>query len=256
MIMSGESESLSSAFSSRAVTALRSCLASLMLCVGAGLASAGDTPSAGMQDMSVLSRSAEAWLRAQTTARYPDTEVTVEVSPPDERLRLTHCDKPLFSLPANARLWDTGSLGIRCESTQSWSLYTPYRISISGPALVSRRALRARQGIGADDVVAARVAYQASPESYVHDVEQLRGSVLSVPVAAGGAIRADMLRRPQLIKAGQKTRIIVEGPGYSVTQEGIAQQQGAAGDSIRLKTTGGRLIQGRIEADGTVRVEP
>jgi flagella basal body P-ring formation protein FlgA len=247
---------LSSAFSCP-VGAIRA-FVRLFQGVGLGLCLAQPAPAAteAIQDGARLANLGADWLRARVAERHPDVDIAIEVTPPDPRLRLPDCPTPLFSLPSGASLWGSGSLGARCEAPAAWALYTPYRIRLSGPGLVSRHAARARQGLGAEDVAAARVEYQAAPESYLRDPAQLRGAQLAVPVASGTALRHDMLRRPPLIKAGQRVRIIIEGTGFRIGQEGIAQQAGAEGETIRLKTASGKLLHGRVEQDGSVSVEP
>lgn len=207
-----------------------------------------------LQDLDSLVRQAELWLQDQAQARYPGLEAAAQVTSPDPRLRLPACAEPRFSLPPGSAPWGSGSLGMRCDTPHVWSLYTPYKISLRGPALVSIRSVAARQALLPQDVERRQIDYQAMPEVYLQDIEALSGSLLSVPVSPGSAIRHDMLRRPPLIKAGQRVQMHVEGPGFRVSQVGIAQQSGAIGASIRLKTLTGRIVQGTVAADGSVDI--
>lgn len=208
------------------------------------------------QDLAPLTRQATEWLRAQATSRFPDADIEVEVTPPDARLRLVACPEPRFSLAQGSQPWGKGSLGMRCQSPANWSLFTAYMVRITGPALVSKHAARARQTLNADDVEIRRTAYQADPALYLRDPASVQGSQLIVPVAPGTPLRADMLRRPPAIKAGQRVRLVAEGPGFRIGQEGVAQQTGAVGDIVRVKTANGRIVSGTVEADGTVRAHP
>lgn len=208
------------------------------------------------QDLASLTRLATEWLRAQAASRYTDVDIEVEVAPPDARLRLVACPEPRFSLAQGSHPWGKGSLGMRCQSPTTWSLYTAYTVRLAGPALVSKHAARARQTLNADDMELRRTAYQADPDLYPRDPTRVQGSQLTVPVAPGTAIRADMLRRPPAIKAGQRVRLVAEGPGFRIGQEGVAQQAGAVGDLVRVKTSGGKIVSGTVQADGTVRAHP
>jgi flagella basal body P-ring formation protein FlgA len=251
--MSGEIKTLSSLsiFPSWGDKPLRRCLLAGFFLLP-GLAPADP----GVQDLSKLVRQGEDWLQAQATGRYPDLTINTRVIAPDNRLRMPACAELHFTLPSGAQLWGNGSLGVRCETPNVWSLYTPYKISLSGPALVSRRTVAARQALAPGEVDSQWLEYQALPEVYLRDKQALAGTVLLVPVSPGTAIRHDMLRRPPLIKAGQRVSIRIGGPGFQVSQEGIAQQAGAIGETIRLKTANRRMLQGRVEADGSVSLSP
>lgn len=208
----------------------------------------------GVQDLGALVRQGETWLQAQASERYPDLGVNVQVIAPDNRLRMPACAALDFSLPSGSLLWGNGSLGVRCAAPSVWSLYTPYKIRLSGPALVSLRAVSARHALAPGEVELQRIEYHGMPETYPRDNHLLAGTVLVVPVSPGTAIRNDMLRRPPLVKAGQRVRIRADGPGFQVSQEGVAQQAGALGETIRLKTANGRILQGQVEADGSIRL--
>lgn len=227
----------------------------LLASTGPGHAEPGVLTPA-VQDLGALVRQGEAWLQSQVSERYPDLSSDAQVIAPDNRLRLPACAALDFSLPAGSPLWGNGSLGVRCAAPSLWSLYTPYKIRLSGPALVSLRAVSARHALAPGDVELQRIEYQGMPETYPRDKHALDGSLLVVPVSPGTAIRSDMLRRPPLVKAGQRVRIRADGPGFQVSQEGVAQQAGAIGETIRLKTANGRILQGQVEADGHIRLVP
>jgi flagella basal body P-ring formation protein FlgA len=208
------------------------------------------------QDLQVLRQGAAAFLSRESTSVYPDSQASVEVEAADPRLRLPRCPAPIYFLAAGSRPWGSGSVGVRCDGRSAWSLYLTYRIRLRGPALVARHPIPPRQPLAATDLVADNVEYADDPGKYPRDPSRLLGAVLTRPVAGGTPIRIDMLHRPPLVRAGQRVRILVEAPGFLVGQEGIAQHQAAAGETVRLKTAQGRIVQGTVQADGTVRVQP
>jgi flagella basal body P-ring formation protein FlgA len=257
--MSRELKTLSSALihTHRPPSGVRLALLLALLTLSGSMARAAtDTPEDVIQDIASLTRAAEDWLGEEARARYPGLDIEARVTPPDTRLRLSPCPRPSFVLPTGSTLWGSGNLGLRCDAPNPWSLFSAYRIRVQGNALVAKRDLNARQRLDPADFEGRRVDFEAAPEQYAIDPASLSGTQLARPLAAGVALRGDMLRRAMLVKAGQKVRVTIEGPGFRVGQEAVAQQAGGVGESIRLKTTAGRIIQGRIEADGGVRVQP
>lgn len=225
-------------------------LPALAILAAPGFASA----PAGQQDWQALRAQAAAWLQAEIEKTYPDVQVRTHVGVVDERLRLPACRQPLFFLPAGARLWDKGSLGVRCEDVAGWSLYLNYENRLRGPALVAVQAMPARHAPAATEVITRIVDYAQAPGLHLRTLPA--GARLARPVAAGQAILADMLLLPKVIQAGSKVRVTAAGSGFAVSQEGTALGHAAAGDSVKVKMPSGRIVQGIVTPEGTVAVSP
>jgi flagella basal body P-ring formation protein FlgA len=64
------------------------------------------------------------------------------------------------------------------------------------------------------------------------------------------------LTLPTVIKAGNKVRLQTRTATFTVSQEGTALNNAAPGELVRVKTPGGRVVQGTAKQDGTVEVRP
>ncbi len=218
-----------------------------------GDASAG-TPGAELQDTRLLRSQAADWIEQQAGAAFPGTSAQVQVGRIDPRLRLAECAQPEFFLPAGARLWGGGSVGVRCSAPADWRLYLTYRIQLTGPALVARHPLPARQALSADDVSVALLEYGANPAAYLQTLPS--GALIKRPIPAGQAILLESLAMPTVIQAGRKVRIHVTGASFTIAQEGIALNSAKAGEVVRIKTSSGRIVQGMAGQDGEVEIHP
>ncbi len=207
-------------------------------------------------DVTRLRQEAARYVESSTRAAHPDAQARVEIGEVDARLRLSDCAEPRFSLPAGARTWGGGHLAVRCMAPAEWTLYLTYRIRLSGPGLVTRRPLAVRAQLSATDVESAVIEYDQDPGLYPRHPDELAGSQASRPLAKGTPIRVDMLRRPPAVRSGQKVRLLAHGAGFTVSQEGVAQQTVAAGETVRVRLGNGRVVQGIAERDGSVRVSP
>lgn len=208
------------------------------------------------QDGAALARQGAEWLRRHVAETYPDATSEVRVTPPDNRLRLKACAETTFRLADGSQPWGQGSLAARCAAPENWQVYLAYRVKLGGPALVSARALAARQALTPADVEIREVEYLRAPGLYLRNVEGLRGATLNMPAPAGTPLRVDMLRRPMAVRAGERIGVLAEGDGFQVRQEAVALQSGAIGDLIRLKTTTGRIIQATVSDAGQARIAP
>ncbi len=229
-----------------------SCWLLLSLCAGAAHAQDG-----ALQSWPELRLQAERYLHDLATRDDAAIRAQVEIGPVDPRLRLPRCKQPVLFLPAGARLHGNGSLGVRCEDmTQPWTIYLTYRISLQGPALVTRWPLAARQMIKAADLVLKEIAYDAPPGDYLRDVALVEGAMTARPIPAGQALTADRLVRSQSVRAGQRVKVWLAGSGFEVTQEGVALNGAQPGETVRVRTDSGKLLQGQATADGRVQIKP
>lgn len=230
---------------------LRCCLL-LSLCTWPAHAQDGSLPA-----WSDLQLRAERHLHDLATRDDATIRAHVEIGAIDPRLRLPQCRQPVMFLPMGARLYGNGSLGVRCEDTpEPWTLYLTYKISLQGPALVTRWPLAARQAIKAGDLELRVIAYDAPPGDYLRDMALLEGAVTARPIPAGQPLTADRIVRSQSVRAGQRVKLWLSGSGFQVTQEGVALNAARAGETVRVRTDSGKLVQGQATADGRVLIRP
>ena len=207
-------------------------------------------------DAKALGAQATSYLNALAASAYPDSRATIEVDGIDPRLRLPACPAPSFRLPLGGRAWGPGTLEARCETPTAWSLFLTYRIRLRGPALVARQPLAVSHRIEPSDLILGEVEYNGDPGRYPRAPEKLKGATLTKPISAGTPVDIGILRFLPLIKAGQSVKVIIDSPGFQVSQQGIAQQSAGIGDSVKLKTATGKIIQGIVQANGTVQIKP
>jgi len=208
------------------------------------------------QDWDALRQQAADFLLKQAAESHPGHKTRVEMGPVDPRLRFPACTAPTFFLPPGNRSWGNGNLGVRCETPEAWSLYIGYQIQVRGPALVAKRPLAMRAPLNAADWESKEVDYDTDPGAYPRDLRNFPGATLARPVPAGTPLVIDMLRRPQVVRSGQRVRIVIEGSGFQVSQEGIAQNNAHTGETVKVKLDNKRYVQGTAQANGTVQVSP
>lgn len=206
-----------------------------------------------IQDLDRLGREARVFLLAGIQAAHPGLTAQVETGPLDPRLRLPHCPTPEYTLTAGGTPHGSGSLAVRCTAPNPWTLYLGYRVTLTGEVLVARRPLPARAALQAADLELRRAELTRPPGHYFRLPDALRGSVLARAVAAGQPITLEVIRRQPAVRASQRVRLVSEGAGFQVSQEGTAQNAAYVGETVRVKMPSGRIIQGVAEADGSVR---
>ncbi|MCD6674789.1 MAG: flagellar basal body P-ring formation chaperone FlgA [Burkholderiaceae bacterium] len=179
--------------------------------------------------------------------------VEVQVGKLNRGMRLAPCARIEPFLPPNAKLWGRGFVGVRCAEGASWSTMIPVTVSVFGPALVANLPLPAGAMPSADDFRIEEVDWTRTTGVPVSDPAWLAGRSLGRPLSAGQVLRANDLRIPQTIAAGDPVRIRMVGSGFSVSAGGFALSGAGEGQSLRVRTETGRMLVGTVR-ERTVEV--
>jgi flagella basal body P-ring formation protein FlgA len=207
-----------------------------------------------MQPHEAILSTAQSFLEARLAGQNARSEVRLGTL--DTRLRLTACDRPLEGfLPAGARLSGNTSVGVACNGTQPWKLYVQAYIAVFKTVAVAADYLAAGTVPNANNIRLEEREVTSSGYGYLTDMAQLRGKIVKQPVQEGGIIPPQALAKARLIRRGEGVTLVSRSGGIEVRMSGNALMDGAEGDLIKVRNTKSkRIIEGRIDATGLVRV--
>lgn len=200
------------------------------------------------------------WLQAIERLVQDSTEAPasarkeVLVAAPSQLLKLAPCAQAEPFLPASARRWGTGRVGLRCIQGARWSVYLPVTIKVFAPAVVATQALPAGTELTPQHLKLATVDLAAAPSPTFDQISALVGRRLAAPMAVGAEVRASDLRARQWFAAGDPVTVVAAGAGFSVQGEGQALANGLEGQTVRVRTGSGRIILGTPSGDRRVEV--
>lgn len=233
----------------------------LLQSVVAWAAAASDAPApppATAQDHAQV-RNAVAGFVQQQTAALPG-KVAYQVGEIDRRIVLSRCASLEAFLPAGSQLIGKTSVGVRCNTPAhnghpgGWSIFVPVQVRISLDLLTSARQLPMGHTLQEQDIV-TQTTEISRPGGFT-DPAQVIGKVLRYGIAAGQALREDMLRQPYSVTQGQVVPLAVQGDGFSIRSEGVALSNAAEGQSVQIRVGSGRVIGGVARAGGIVEIAP
>lgn len=99
------------------------------------------------------------------------------------------------------------------------------------------------------------------PENYrfrtavVESPRVLVGKAARRTLLPGEPIPMNSVDDPKLVTRGAQTAILFEEGGLSIVGIGIPMQSGALGETVQVKNVdSGRIITGRVQADGRIRI--
>ncbi len=206
---------------------------------------AAPVQAAGLQDAAAIRATAERFLLAQASSQ--PGKVSVEVRPP--RAELPACAAlDAFQMPGSRSIGKL-TVGVRCLAPSTWTVYLPAQVRVIGRYVATAQPLPANHELAASDLVLREGDLGALPTDVAGDIDALVGYRTVSGVAAGAALRAGLLRAPQVVQQGQPTRLVLVGPGFSVQSEGQALANAGRGDRVRVRTASGQVVSG-IAQDG------
>ena len=194
------------------------------------------------------------FLRGQTAGQ--PGEVSIDVPPPTLPRHLAPCNQLEPWLPTGARAWGRVRVGVRCVDQANWALYVQAEVKVVGDYLVSARALRPGEILAAADLDQRRGDLTTMGRHLLTDPAQAIGHQMRFAVARGQALRATMVAQPIVIQSGRPVKVIVQGAGFQVANEGVALGNARLGDTVRVRLASGRVVSGEASENGEVRIEP
>lgn len=130
-----------------------------------------------------------------------------------------------------------------------------FRINARHDVVVTARDVAPRTILTADDVRTERRHHDRVPPGALREVREAIGKEATRMVVQGDALTTSSVAPPRVVRRGAVVTLLVEGRGFRVVARGIAAEDGAVGDTIRVvNQTSHREMAGRVEDDRTVRI--
>ena len=167
-------------------------------------------------------------------------------------LRLARCSQPLQAVatgPTTAQ--------VRCDDAPGWRLYVPVRVRREAEVVVLRTPAASGVPITADQlVVQTRDIGDAAGATFT-DPQALVGRVPSRALAPGAVPTEHDLSLGAPLRRGDPVVLVSRVGGVEVRVPGRAMGPARAGGRIGVQNvSSGRVLRGRLVAEGTVELLP
>jgi flagellar basal body P-ring formation protein FlgA len=229
----------------------------LVLVLLTGAASiARATPATPPGAASPWAQEAQHWIDQQVerhTGPGPALRPEVEVGSLDPRLRLAACNRVEPYLPQGTRLWGKSRIGLRCiDGPVRWNVFLPVTVRAWGPAWVVRQPVAPGSILAQEDAELAEIDWAESMVPVLPHAEDWVGAQSSRALMPGQVLRQGMVRARTLFAAGSQVKLVVEGEGFRMAAEGEALGAGVAGQPVRVRLPGRRVVTGIVRDAETV----
>lgn len=234
----------------RAVAGL--CLLAWLLPGVAAAQAAAATPQAQAAQV------ARAWAEARARA-LGARDARIEVALLPAVRRLPDCPMPWRveggeDVPAEGR-FDRLQVLARCPGTGGEGRLV-VRVQAQVAGVVVREAVAAGQPLQAGMLALAGQDLAAVPDLLLA-VADAEGRTARRSLRPGQPLRRSLLQAPVAVRRGQPVRIVGTGSGFQVAVAGTALEDGAAGDTVRIRNAStGRATTATVLGPGLVGLQP
>ncbi|HWW20389.1 MAG TPA: flagellar basal body P-ring formation chaperone FlgA [Steroidobacteraceae bacterium] len=230
-------------------------MSTLRIILYAGLFAAASTAGAmNTEDPALIRAAAERAVRSE--AGTAAGVLTLQVAPLDSRLRIASCDRQLTAfMTGNSSVRSQTTVGVRCEGSIRWTIYTSVNVQSQAKVLIARRALtRDAEATAADFRIEDRLV-PGLASAYVCDPSALAGQRLGHPMAAGDALTLETLAPANLIHRGQQVTLLAHAGGFEVRMVGVALSDGHESERIKVQNQSSqRVVEGIVRSSNEVEI--
>jgi flagella basal body P-ring formation protein FlgA len=199
----------------------------------------------------LINDAAESEIRSLAGATAAHLSLTA--APIDPRLRLPACDQPLHAFIPDDQVRAHTTVGVRCEGSVRWTIYTSIGVETEAAVLIARYALPRDANLAASDLQLATRRVPGLLDSYLTDAATAAGQRLRRPLAAGEPLTVDALAPALLIHRGQQVVLLARSARVEVRMAGVALADARAADHIRVQNLSSqRIVEGIVRPDGVI----
>lgn len=204
-----------------------------------------------LQDLNSLQQIAQAFVDDQLV-QQGKLQTKAQVGQLDPRLQLPACDQPPEGFLPKSMQQSLRTIGVRCASPKSWSIYLPVQLQTFTQVLVSLRELNAGDRLSPADLELSVVDTNQLRGSSFQNADDISGAKVKRRIAQGQAINSKDLC---YVCQGDSVNIVAGSASMQILMPGQALSDGFLGQSIRVRNLSSRKeVIGNIEATDRVVV--
>ena len=122
--------------------------------------------------------------------------------------------------------------------------------------VVPNRFLKSEELVDAEDLTISRIRIPDIKHPFITDQEEVIGKSVVRPLQADTPIRPSFLKKPLMIKKGDRVMIEARKGGLSIQASGVTKSSGQVGQTVMVANLdSGRELRAKIVAPGHVQVD-
>lgn len=205
------------------------------------------------QSLTEISRNSTQFLRNSLINKgIKSDNISIKVTPPDNRLRLANCNVPLeYFKPVQSSLIGNTTVGVRC-TTPKWQIFLPAKITQLANVWVMTQTVRRGELISTDMIALNKRPLQANKSPIPGVFSKFEGVRATRNVRAGSTLN---LRDICLICKGDRIELQVNNKALKVKMYGTSMSNGILGDQVSARNSATKkTVTGKVTAAGVLEM--
>jgi len=172
---------------------------------------------------------------------------------------LVQCPAPArVTVAQRERLWGAVSVSLFCPSGRGVTQVMKAYVAVPGDYWRAKTAVKATTPFKLEEWTKVRGDLGQFSEplagTIVQSLDVLKGFESVRAIAPGRPLVLTDWQKITVIKRGATVKVTLRGAGFDIAASGVALDEGAVGDTVRVKTPEGKVLEGVAEADGSILV--
>lgn len=172
---------------------------------------------------------------------------------------LIQCPVPArVTVVQRERLWGAVSASLFCPSGRGATQVMKAYVAVPGDYWRAKTAVKATTPFRSEDWTRVKGDLGQFSEplagTLVQSLEVLNGFESVRAIAPGRPLVLTDWQKITVIKRGATVKVTLRGAGFDIAASGVTLDEGAVGDTVRVRTPEGKVLDGVAEADGSVLV--
>jgi flagellar basal body P-ring formation protein FlgA len=138
------------------------------------------------------------------------------------------------------------TIGYTCADNEAKSSYLQVQVRVMTEYWQAAREIGQGELITADMLQVATGVRSGLPRNVVVQADQVVGQVARRNLRAGAVLQGNAFEAVRLVKRNDAVDVKAVGIGFTIKRTGQAMDNGALGDSVRVRLEGGDVISARV----------
>lgn len=135
-------------------------------------------------------------------------------------------------------------------------LTVPAHLDVWSDVVVTTRPLGKYEPVGKDDIRIEKMNLARVSSNVIDSTDDVLGRRTKRNIAANCILRKDLVEIQPIVKRGEMVRVLAESPILKISVKGIAKQNGAKGDRIKvINIRSKKAVYARVVDGQTVQVD-
>jgi flagella basal body P-ring formation protein FlgA len=219
--------------------------------VTAALILAASLPSYAQEEVDPLPHTIQELIRASLD--QPKTLLQVRVS--NYASKVKDCESPQAFLPHKVSGSGRVTVGLRCLGREQQPLYLTADVKLFGRYWVPTTDIARGAVITPLMLSEHNGDLSKLPRDVLQDPQQIIGKQTNRALKTGKPVQKSALQAVYLVKRNATVDVQAIGVGFLIKRDGMAMDDGALGDLVRVKLKGGDMVKATVTGQNVLNID-